>query len=225
MKGKIITNLDAENIHVINRTSKKFTITNATGDFVVPSKVSDTIIISSIQHQLVSIIVDAEMLQGNQIQVVLEPLVNKLDEVTVGKVLSGNLMHDVKNVEGEPLTAKMVGIPSYQGKMPTQSERRLSNAYGNVIVTLVNTINGKIKRLKQQVLLEEKDELLHKIRVAYEGDLFANYALEPMFRMDYFFFCSEDPKFLERCKNKNGITVLKFLIEKLEIYKQNRNNY
>jgi len=87
---------------------------------------------------------------------------------------------------------------------------------------LVNTINGAIKRFKMQAKLEEKDALLHKIRVAHEIDLFANYPLEPALRMDYFYFCSEDPQFLECCKNQNGILVLEFLIEKLEMYQQNK---
>ncbi|OBX21406.1 MULTISPECIES: hypothetical protein [Bizionia] len=220
LEGQVITNLDAENIHIINKTSKKFTITNASGGFVIPGKLNDIIIISSIQHQLVSLVVDAEMLEETQIQVFLEPLVNMLDEVVVGKVLSGYLLQDVQAVEGQPMTAKKAGIPSYQGKMPTQTERRLSYAKNGMIGMLVNTINGNIKRYKMQAVLEEKDELLHEIRVAHEADLFANYPLEPASRMDYFYFCSEDSQFLERCKNKNGIVILQFLVEKLELYKQ-----
>ncbi|MFC5196424.1 hypothetical protein ACFPH8_13875 [Bizionia hallyeonensis] len=221
LEGQVITNLDAENIHVINKTSKKFTITNASGAFVIPGMLNDVIIISSIQHQLISLVVDAEMLQEKQIQVFLEPLVNMLDEVLVGKVLSGNLLQDVQSIASEPMTAKKAGIPSYQGKMPTQTERRLSYAKSGMIGMLVNTINGNIKRYKRQAELEEKDELLHKIRVAHEADLFTNYPLEPALRMDYFYFCSEDTKFLERCKSINGIDVLQFLVEKLERYKQN----
>lgn len=221
LEGQVITNLDAENIHIINKTSKKFTITNASGAFVIPGKLNDVIIISSIQHQLISLVVDAEMLQEKQIQVFLEPLVNMLDEVVVGKVLSGNLLQDVQSIASEPMTAKKAGIPSYQGKMLTQTERRLSYAKSGMIGMLVNTINGNIKRYKRQAELEEKDELLHKIRVAHEADLFTNYPLEPALRMDYFYFCSEDTKFLEGCKSINGIDVLQFLVEKLERYKQN----
>tara|TARA_R110002012_G_scaffold321969_1_gene552896 strand:+ start:29770 stop:30261 length:492 start_codon:yes stop_codon:yes gene_type:complete len=162
------------------------------------------------------------MLQEKQIRVFLEPLVNMLDEVVVGKVLSGDLLQDVQTVEGEPMTAKKAGIPSYQGKMPTQTQRRLSYAKSGMVSLLVNTINGTIKRFKMQAKLEEKDALLHKIRVAHEIDLFANYPLEPALRMDYFYFCSEDPQFLDRCKNQNGILVLEFLIEKLEMYQQNK---
>ncbi|WP_417237693.1 hypothetical protein [Bizionia sp.] len=190
LEGQVITNLDAENIHIINKTSKKFTITNASGAFVIPGKLNDVIIISSIQHQLISLVVDAEMLQEKQIQVFLEPLVNMLDEVVVGKVLLGNLLQDVQSIASEPMTAKKAGIPSYQGKMLTQTERRLSYAKSGMIGMLVNTINGNIKRYKRQAELEEKDELLHKIRVAHEADLFTNYPLEPALRMDYFYFCS-----------------------------------
>ncbi len=224
LKGKVITNLEVENIHIINKTSKKFAITDASGSFVIPAKLNDTLVISSIQHQLVSLTIDAVMIQEKSVQVFLEPLVNMLDEVVVGKVLSGNLLEDVKTVEGEPMTALKAGIPSYQGKMPTPSQRQLSYAKSGMIGLLVNTLNGNIKKFKLQAKLEEKDELLHKIRVDHEADLFANYKLEPALRMDYFYFCSEDPQFLERCKNKNGIIVLQFLIEKLDIYKENRQS-
>lgn len=221
LQGQVVSNLDVENIHVINKTSKKFAITDASGAFVIPSKLNDTIIISSIQHQLTSLVVDAEILSENKFQVFLEPLVNLLDEVVVGKVLSGNLHHDVQMVEGEPMTSKKAGIPSYQGSMPTLTQRRLSYARSSLVGLLVNTINGNLKRFKKQAVLEEKDELLHKIRIAHEENLFATYSLEPHLRMDYFYFCSEDPNFLERCQNKNGIDILQFLIEKLQQYKQN----
>lgn len=225
LKGKVITNLDAENIHIINKTSQKFTITDASGAFLIPAKLNDTLVISSVQHQLVSLMIDAEMLEEKMLRIFLEPLVNMLDEVVVGKLLSGNLLEDVKTVEGEPMTSLKAGIPSYQGKMPTPSQRQLSYAKSGMIGLLVNSLNGNIKKFKLQVKLEEKDELLHKIRVAHEADLFANYTLEPALRMDYFYFCSEDPQFLERCKNKSGMVVLQFLIEKLDIYKQNKKSY
>lgn len=223
LKGQVITNLDAENIHIINKTSKKFSITNASGAFIIRGKLNDTLIISSIQHQLVSLVIDTEMLQEKSVQVFLEPLVNMLDEVVVGKVLSGDLLEDVQAVEGKPMTSLKAGIPSFQGKIPTPSQRQLSYAKSGMISTLVNTINGNIKKFRMQVKLEEKDELIHKIRIVHEADLFANYPLELPSRMDYFYFCSEDLQFLERCKNKNGILVLQFLIEKLDIYKQNKN--
>lgn len=223
LEGQVITDLEAENIHVINRTSQKFTITNALGFFTIPSKLHDTLIISSIQHELVSVIIDAEMLENKKFQIFLKPLINMLDEVVVGKVLSGNLMQDLQNVEGTPMTALKAGISSYQGKMPSQSERRLSYARSGMIGMIVNSLNGNIKRFKMQVQLEEKEELIHKIRAAQEANLFASFPLEPNLQMEFWYFCSEDPNFLERCKNKNGVLVLQYLIEKLEVYKENRS--
>ncbi|TYB79276.1 peptidase associated/transthyretin-like domain-containing protein [Bizionia myxarmorum] len=223
LHGQVITDLEAENIHIINRTSQKFTITNATGFFTIPSKLHDTLIISSIQHELVSVIIDAEMLENKKFQIFLKPLINLLDEVVVGKVLSGNLMQDLQNVDCTPMTALKAGIPSYQGKMPTQSERRLSYARSGMIGMIVNSLNGNIKRFKMQVQLEEKEELIHKIRAEQEENLFASFPLESNLRMEFWYFCAEGPDFLERCKNKNGVLVLQYLIEKLEVYKENRS--
>lgn len=237
LDGQVITSLDAENIHIINKTSKKFTITNASGTFVIPSKLNDTIIISSIQHQLVSLVIDAEMLQEKQIRVFLEPLVNMLDEVFVGKVLSGDLLQDVQTVEGEPMTSKKAGIPSYQGKPLTQAERKLKDAgdldpklggsLGGLgasvrLIPIINAISGRAKDMKMYVKLEEKDVLMYHLKSHISEALFADYSLEDNHIMEFMYFTSEQPDFFERCKNKTAVDQYEYLKEKLLIYYDNK---
>ena len=83
------------------------------------------------QTQLKAIVIDDEMLKNRTIEVNLEEQVNQLDEVTVGKILTGDLLSDINNTEGEPpINFFDVGIPGYTGKPATQSERRLAEASG-----------------------------------------------------------------------------------------------
>lgn len=223
--GKVQSTTDVENIHVINKTAQKFTITNADGDFRISATLNDTLIFTSIQHKITSVLVDTDIIQNKTLVVTLDEQVNELDQVVVGKILTGNMLSDVSNVEGEPMTAKKAGVPSYQGPLKTQSERKLNEATtGGGIVPLnpiINAITGRTKKLKNQIKLEEKDDLMFTIKDRLSVYLFTENPLAEKYVMEYFYFVSEQPDFLERCKNKSSIEILNYLILKLDVFKQN----
>lgn len=229
--GKVKSKLNVENIHVINKTAQKFTITNTLGEFKISAKLNDTLIFTSIQHKQVSFLVDENMILNKVVLVELEEFINSLDEIVIGKVLSGNMLLDIGNTEGEPMTSKKAGIPSYQGKPKTQSERRLHEAgefkpkmllgllMGSVPINpILNGISGRTKKLKYRVKLETEEELMFKIKVRLSEMFFENNPLDENLRMDFFYYCSEDENFLLRCKNKNDIDVLLFLSFKYKQY-------
>src|SRR5690554_5869796 len=220
--GIVTTALDAENIHVINKTAQVFTTTNAFGSFRISAKLNDTLQFSSIQHKLKEVVVDATILIEKQLDVHLEEFTYALDEVVVGRMLTGDLFKDVQNVEGKPVTAMQLGIPSYQGPLKTQSERKLNEATsGGLIFPLINAISGRTKELKNHIKLERKDNLLYDVRKRTETILFSMETLSETSRNDFFYFCSEDIYFVNRCKNKSDLEILEFLSEKLVQYKSN----
>lgn len=237
ISGKVESNSNIENIHVINTTAQVFTVTNREGEFTISASLNDSILLTSVQHIPKNIIIDETIFLTKTITVKLEELVNQLDEVTVGKVLSGDLNLDINNTEGDPpINFYNVGIPGYTGKIATQSERRLSEASdfnpsvnGNSmgaggafsILPIINAITSRTKMLKNRVEIERKADLLHKIRTNLSEDFFSIYKLDEILRADFFYFCEEDPNFQLRCKNKSDMEVLEFLKEKLMQYNQN----
>ena len=222
--GQIESENDVENIHIINKTSQKFTITNAQGEFKISAKVNDTLVVSSIQNKLKTLIVDLETVLSKKITITLEEQVNQLDEVVVGKVLTGDLYKDMENVEGKPVNSKTLGIPSYSGKPKTQSERRVKEATtGSGIVPLfpiINAISGRTKKLKQRVKLERQDAMMYKVKAKLSEALFQEDPLPEDHIMAYFYFVAEDPDFMSICKNKSDFEVLIFLKKKLGVYKE-----
>lgn len=221
--GKVKSPLDVENIHVINKTAQIFTTTNVYGEFRITASLNDTIVFSSIQHKLLSIIVDQKIVTDRTLVVALEEQLNALDEVVVGKVLSGDILADISDVDGEPMTAKKAGIPSYQGPLKTQSERKLIEATtGGGIVPLnpiINAITGRTKELKNQVKLEEKETLMYGIKARLSENLFDMNSLDQEYIMEYFYFVSEQDDFISRCKNKSDIYILEYLNENLTAFK------
>ena len=238
LHGKVLTTQDAENVHVINKTSKKNTITNSSGLFNIEVKRQDTLIFSSLQHELQMLIIDRETYNKGAVVITLLEHVNKLDEVTVGKILTGNMNSDVANVEGEPMTSKKAGIPSYQGKPLTQTQRHLKDAgdlnpklggsLGGLgasirLIPIINAISGRTKEMKTYVRLEEKEALIYHLKTHVSASVFADYPLDEDYVMEFLYFASEQPDFLERCKNKTTVDQYEYLKEKLHVYYSNKN--
>lgn len=217
---------DVENIHVINKTAKKFTITNALGEFVIPVNLNDTLSFSSVQHQLKSIVVSKEIISSKTITVVLIEKINTLNQVTIGKVLSGDLNADISDIDEEaPVNFYNVGIPGYKGKLATQSERRLNEAItggGIPLNPIINAITGRTKMLKKRVAHERNDALIAKIEEEFSESLFSIYELDEEFRVDFFYFCEMDENFYKKCNNTPDLDIFEFLKQKLKQYKTNQ---
>ena len=227
IKGKVIVeDDDIEGIHVLNLTASKFTITNSNGDFVIPAKPNDTIVFSSIKYKPTKVIVGEEIIRSKSLNVYLTELVNVLDQVVVGKVLTGNLLSDVENSEAKrDINFYDVGIPGYTGKPKTQTERRYNEATtGGGIVPLnpiLNYFSGRTKMLKNQMKLERLDDCLDRIKADLSTIFFEENELEESKREEFFFFCLEDEQFSTLCQLKNDLRTLEFLKNKLKIYKNN----
>ncbi len=224
--GKIESAVNIENIHIINKTAKVFTISNGDGNFKISVTLGDTLVFSSVQHKTKLLVVDEDIVLKKSVTVVLEEQINELKEVIVGKTLSGNLLKDIDNTEGDPpINFYDVGIPGYTGKIATQSERRLNEATtGGGFIPLnpiLNAISGRTKMLKQQVALEAKDELLFSIKARLSEVFFEFNPLEDSLIMDFFYFCQEDENFMMACKNQSDFKILLFLEDKYDQYINN----
>ena len=63
LSGKIISNSELEGIHVINKSSYRYTTTDKNGLFSIEVKVSDSLYFSSIQYLPKIVIISANQIQ------------------------------------------------------------------------------------------------------------------------------------------------------------------
>lgn len=194
---------------------------------------NDTILFKSVKYKDTVVVVSENMIDDEYFEVFLEDQINELDEVIVGKVLTGKLDSDIKNAEVDrPVDFYDVGIPGFKGKPKTQSERRLHEADAGSFVTIglgigvnlnkiLNRITGRTKKLKERVRVETNDAIIRSVRDRLADDLFAENPLDEEYRNDFFFFCTDDTNFELRCRNKSDIEIYIFLQEKLKEYKAN----
>jgi hypothetical protein len=224
IKGKVIASGDLVGIHIINKTASKFAITNNQGEFVIPAKLNDTLMVSGVQYVLKEILITDIIMQTKAVNVNLEDNVTLLDEVVVGKILTGSLMTDIENSDARrELNFYDLGIPGYSGPKKTQSERRLFEAQtGGGIVPLnplINWISGRTKRLKEQIEREELGLAIEEAKAKFSQLIFKEGTFSETIQTEYFYFCGDDPSFKELSDLGNDIMTLQFLKDKLEAFK------
>jgi len=235
IEGKVVADEDLEGIHIINKTSNKFTITNERGIFVIPAKLNDTILISSIQYMQQEIVVDEIIMHAKHMNVYLQEQIYELDQVMIGKYLIGDLRSDILNTEiRDDINFYDVGIPGYTGKPLTQNERRLFEADHGKMLTIfkdglininihkiLNRISGRTKKLKLHVRLEKLDECMNRAKSDFSESIFGGMDIEETLIIDFFYYASEDPGFYELCQHENQMEMFQYLIEKLTNYEEN----
>ncbi len=224
INGQVKASANTYGIHIINKSSNKFTITDDDGKFIIPAKQNDTILISGVQYKLQEIVINDSILQSKQISVALEDKVNELDEVVVGKILTGDLLSDIENSEVKrDINFYDVGIPGYTGPRPTQTQRRIYEATtGSGLVPLnplLNWISGRTKRLKEQLEREKQESAVQAVKSKYSKFLFEETSLSATQQKEFYYFCADDPEFMPLFRRKNELKMLQFLEEKLKDFK------
>ena len=237
ISGKVIGKSEVDGIHVINKSAQKFTITNNKGEFLIPAKLNDTIVFSGVTYQKKELIITQAIITSEYVTVELTELVNELDEVVVGKVLSGDLLTDINDSGAKAkINFYDLGIPGYTGVPKTQVERKLYEADGGSFINsvgsanigvgagvnlhkILNRITGRTKMLKSHVKFEKANTCMDEAITKFADDLFANETIEEPKMVEFFYFASDDDRFLQICKSKNELLLYEFLQEKLKIFK------
>ena len=234
LQGIVIANDDVEGIHVLNKSSVKYTVTDTDGSFLILAKANDTLVISGLKYELKEIKIIPKYFENFNLKIYLTEKVNTLDEVIVGRILTGDINSDIGNVKiKEELNFYDIGIPGYTGKPKTIEERKLYDAdHGKMIQfygiagavninKLLNKISGRTKKLKAIVDLSEKDKCMRRTRDFYSKIILDKENFSDPQKAEYFYFCMDDSNFKTICERNDPSEVIPFLNEKLSAYKQN----
>lgn len=234
LKGVVVANDDVEGIHILNRSSVKYDVTDTDGNFEIFAKLNDTLVISALKYQTKSVVINLEKFNSVLLKIKLQEKIDELEEVFVGKQLTGSLNSDVGNVKlKKELNFYDLGIPGYKGKPKTIEERKLYDAdHGKMaafyiiagavnVNKLLNKISGRTKKLKAIVALSENDKCMKRIRDSYSNIILEDEKFTDAQKAEYFYFCMDDKIFSSICTSNNSIEIIPFLNKKLLDYKKN----
>ena len=161
---------DVSNVLIINMNSKRATITDSLGNFIINARIKDTLLITAVQYLTKKIEITPKILEENLLEVELvEEVINLAEVIVTPYNLSGRIGLDLQRLEVSPeVSSSTVGLPNTDVEIMTQSERLLLEAdrgkyiYYYIIGLAINThkilnrISGRTKSLEER-LARDKD--------------------------------------------------------------------
>ncbi|WP_109299842.1 hypothetical protein [Aquimarina sp. AU474] len=224
LKGKILAkSLEDYAINIVNFTNKTGTTNDQNGVFEIPANVGDSITFSSVQYDIISIVVTPNHFEEEGVKIILRPKIQLLDQVKVSNIkLSGNLDDDVGKVELKPFVDnKTLGLPFTDKPQPTQIERRIYTARSGILDLPINYLNGKLKRLKRIKALTDLQYLVERAEITFDTSFFVNdLDLSQDLITDFMYYCAEDQYFKNLLENSKKLTLLEFFKKKVISYKK-----
>lgn len=153
--GKITDSIGKglEDVQIKNITQRRFTVTNAKGEFYTGVKPGDTLQYSHIGFELLTTVITNENIRSHQLLLIMLPSTEQLAEVVVAK---------------EKIDEVSVGIVPSKMRVFTKKERELRTAsrlgsfeeifmHGAIFLPLdplINLISGRTKKIKQELKLD-----------------------------------------------------------------------
>lgn len=204
--GKVVVK-DAKvvDIHVINLSNDKETLTNSKGEFSILVKPDDLLVFSADYLDYMRKIVEQEDYDATSLVVEMTSRINTLDEVVV------------KNYSG--VNAVALGILSKPAKEYTPAERRLFGATSTPIDALINLITGRTKMLENGVEIEKREFMLEKLDGLYSDEFYQQeLGIEKGNIRGFHYFIIEDPRFSEALEAKNKTLATFLMIEIAQKY-------
>ena len=226
--GQVIADdKNVADVHVMNTSLGKATITNESGRFRLSVRLGDTLLFYAIQFRRRSFIITQEIYDARVIAVPLEEFVNELEEVVLRPYdLSGDLGKDMQQINTEGVvSATILGLPNSYHKPPTQAERKLFEATtGGGLVPLnpiLNAITGRTKYFKKILQTQSVYARTERVREFYADSLFVLDLRIPSEHIDDFmYYCEVDPGFSGIVDSKDRLQIWEFLREKSGSYRE-----
>lgn len=203
-----------ENVHIINGSSRKGSISNYNGEFQISVKSGDTLILSDIQYTRKIIVINNNDIDSKYLKVSMTQRTNKLQEVVI---------KESKNM------AKALNLPNAD-KTPLKPIERKINFYnkGGALNQIYGLVSGNTKKLKKLRELENADEIdfinkknIQTIRTHFTDGFFLNTLKIPKEKIDLIIeyclpkgivFLYQRERFIEIVdifiKNKEAVLIL-----------------
>ena len=179
VKGKIQSETSKsilQNVHVLNLTKVKGTISNSKGEFEVKANVNDTLYFSYIGYKSLKVIVTNDLIRFDDNTIEITELAFALEEIIVKPYqLTGYLEIDVKN---SPVNTsaryKIVGLPNlgYEaGRRPRSGISKITGAIFNPADFLNNLFKKKSARMDKLRLMREDEEIKNLLSIKFDREV------------------------------------------------------
>jgi len=234
--------LNVSNIHIVNITSKQYTITDLRGNFKINASVNDTLSIKSIHFLEETLVITPTIFNDGTLQISLKEKVNLLNEVIVGKhQLTGDLERDLSLIPTKKkLSNTELGLPEgvenpHEKIVPFHKVFNLGNPFKDILKNqdlsipitialepLQKHLNGYYKNLKKKRKWDADTQLAEDVIFFYKKEFFENtYGIQKEQIYPFIYFCIEsDENFISNFRSNSHSLILKTFEEKSKLFLQ-----
>ena len=165
-----------QNVHVLNLSKVKGTITNSKGEFEINAKVNDTLYFSYIGYKPLKIIVTNDLIRFDDNTIELTELAFALEEIIIKPYqLTGYLEIDVKNAPvNTSARSQIVGLPNLGYEAGRRSRSGISKVIGaifNPADFLNNLFKKKSSKMDKLRLMREDEEIKNLLSIKFDREV------------------------------------------------------
>ncbi|MFD2823021.1 carboxypeptidase-like regulatory domain-containing protein [Lacinutrix iliipiscaria] len=229
--GKIASkSKDVEGITLYNTTSKKGTITNHEGLFFIEAAIGDSVEISALLYEQITIVIDAETIKNKKLTIQLVEEVNTLDEVLIlTHDLTGDLTTDIDNVEPlnlisfNGINTDNIAPGDIRMTKPDNPFMKQGQFYNGLnIIELLKLFGVKFKKKKKRSYIEvqkmKASEMLDLADKYSPSFMVENFKI-PKEKLELFYaFCYHQNFDNNLLKTENEVALIEFLVKKSKMF-------
>ncbi len=165
-----------QNVHVLNLTKVKGTISNVKGEFEIQAKVNDTLYFSYIGYKPIKIVVTNDLIRFDDNTIELTELAFALEEIIIKPYkLTGYLEIDVKNAPVNTATRyRIIGLPNLGYEAGRRSRSGISKVIGaifNPADFLNNLFRKKSSKMDKLRLMREDIEIKNLLSTKFDREV------------------------------------------------------
>ena len=165
-----------QNVHVLNLTKVKGTISNVKGEFEIQAKVNDTLYFSYIGYKPLKVVVTNDLIRFDDNTIELTELAFALEEIIIKPYkLTGYLEIDVKNAPVNTATRyRIIGLPNLGYEAGRRSRSGISKVIGaifNPADFLNNLFRKKSSKMDKLRLMREDIEIKNLLSTKFDREV------------------------------------------------------
>ena len=165
-----------QNVHVLNLTKVKGTITSSEGEFEIQAKVNDTLYFSYIGYKPLKVVVTNDLIRFDNNTIELTELAFALEEIIIKPYqLTGYLEIDVKNAPVNTSTRyRIIGLPNLGYEAGRRSRSGMSKVIGaifNPADFLNNLFKKKTAKMDKLRLMREDREIKNLLSTKFDREV------------------------------------------------------
>ena len=225
VKGKVQSETSKailQNVHVLNLTKVKGTITNNEGEFEIDAKLNDTLYFSYIGYKPLKVVVTNDLIRFDENTIELTELAIALEEVVVYEMkLTGYLELDIKQVPiNNNYRYSISGLSNvgYESSVrPTKAVTKALNAIFNPVDFLYQIFGREPNQLRKLKKMKSDDQIRNALSNRFDREMLIELLDIDKIDLDFLITqCNYSDEFISKA---NDLQVLDAISECYEEYK------